>query len=145
MPLIPVAEHPDPAPSPGAPANQPEAASSLARRPTMPHRALDTIALLGLVGAPAVASAADLAPGLPPEMGVWGIVAYAIVQLGGQIAAAIASKREADESRKRADKAEADLAALRSEIDRDERSEVARLRRELAALKRPGTTFSPEG
>ncbi len=104
----------------------------------MKQATVSATALLALVGLPSIASATDLMPGLPPELGVWGIVGYAVVQLAQQIMTAIGDRKRASEAEARAASAEAKCAELQSRIDSQERAAIEELRAEVAKLRAQG-------
>ncbi len=104
--------------------------------------AISATALMALVGLPSIASATDLVSGLPPELGVWGIVGYAVVQLAQQIMTAIGDRKRASEAVTRAERAEAKCAELQAQIDSQERAAIEELRAEVARLREEGASVS---
>jgi hypothetical protein len=54
---------------------------AVAQRPASRGGVLGIGALLAFVGIPSTASATDMVPGLPPELGAWGLVAYGLVRV----------------------------------------------------------------
>ena len=109
------------------------------------HRVLTTsglvpiVSLLGLVVGPGVASATDIAPdGLPPELGSWGLVVYALIQISRELAQHLDGKKKAVEERGHREKAEQRVRELEAAQEARERGEMADLKAEVRRLKGEG-------
>lgn len=96
-------------------------------------------ALVGLVGAPAVASATDLAQ-IPAELGTWGLVAYGLVRVVQELLVWRRENAQDTTAREEAARLRVEVAGLRDELRRiQEREDAAReaaLQDALAEVKR---------
>lgn len=112
--------------------------SEIRRALTSPSGLTPLVALLGLVVGPGVASATDLAPGLPPELGAWGLVVYALIQISRELVQHLDGKKRAEEERAARERAEARVRELERLEEERERGELTRLREEVSRLKEGG-------
>lgn len=96
-------------------------------------------ALVGLVGAPAIANATDLAQ-IPPELGAWGLVAYGFVRVVQELLVWRRENAQDTAAREEAARLRVEVASLQAEIKRrEEREDAAReaaLQEALSEVKR---------
>ncbi len=112
---------------------------SMRPRPTR-KGAANLLVILGLLGVPSVAQATDMLP-LPPELGTWGVAAYALIEVVREIGRWFHSDREAKakeqenialrEALKRSDDA---LAALKTQREQEQAQLVRELHEKISAL-----------
>lgn len=129
-----------PPPLPGR--TPPRAGSPVAALP-VPRRVGPNLvgigALVGLVGAPAVASATDLAQ-IPAELGTWGLVAYGLVRVVQELLVWRRENAQDTTAREEAARLRVEVASLRDELRRiEEREDAAReqaLQDALAEVRR---------
>ena len=122
---------------PPARAGAPVAALPVPRR--IPPNLIGIGALVGLVGAPAVASATDLAQ-IPAELGTWGLVVYGLVRVAQELLVWRRENAQDTAARGEAARLRSEVVALRDELRRiEEREDAARdaaLQEALAEVRR---------
>jgi hypothetical protein len=138
-----VATMPDGDAPPALPTRPPVRAGAPVAALPIPRRIAPNIigigALVGLVGAPAVASATDLAE-IPAELGTWGLVLYGLVRVVQELLVWRRENAQDTAAREEAARLRSEVVALRDELRRiEEREDAAReqaLQDALAEVRR---------
>jgi hypothetical protein len=111
-------------------------------RPHPTRKGMLNLLIIGtLLGAPSVAQATDLLP-LPPELGTWGIVVFAVIEALREVGkwfhndqAAKAKEQEIAALREALNQSNNTLAKLQAQRDQEQREAMMRLYDEIKALR----------